>query len=203
MRGNIVVKILIAIVVFVAGWTLGQVLEDYSPFVLDWTVSLSDVLTILVDIALAIVLAILIEKGMQNQRVEKDFFITELDEIQKSFTELGKFCSRLVPLSLNQTVYQVEKPRKDLLKLWETMEIRNKSFHGKKKDEFNELIKTIKKLNSQLSDSSYFSAADGYKPVSIKRGTIHLNGSVTEEIDKSFGEIKDAIFKMKIAINEM
>ena len=203
MRGNIVVKILIAIVVFVAGWTLGQVLEDYSPFVLDWSISLSDVLTILVDIALAIVLAILIEKGMQNQRVEKDFFITELDEIQQSFTELGKSCSRLVPLSLNQTVYQVEKPRKDLLKLWETMEVRNKSFHSKKKDEFDELIKTIKKLNSQLSDSNYFSSSKGYNPVKITRGTIHLNGSVTEEIDKSFGEIKDAIFKMKIAINEM
>lgn len=203
MRGSIVVKILLAIVIFALGWTLGQVLENISPFTLDWTISLSDVLSILVEISLAVVLAMLIEKWMQNQRVEKDFFITELNDAQQSLSEIERSCARLIPLSLQQTVFQIEKPRKDLTKMWKIMKERNKSFHDKKNSEFEVLVKNLKKLNSQLSDSKFFKAEDGYKPVSITRGVIHLNSSITNELDTTFGEIKDEIFKMKIAINEM
>lgn len=203
MRGRTVVKILVAIIVFVMGWTCGQVLKDVSPFTLDWSISLSEIFAILVEIGLAIVIALLVEKGMQNQRVEKDFFISELDDAQKAFSELAKDCSRLVPLSLNQTVYQVEKPKKDLLKMWDTLGIRNQSFHDKKKPEFDTIIANIKTLNSQLSDSTFFKKEEGYKPVSITKGVIHLNNTVTKPIDETFGNIKDSIFKMKIAINDM
>lgn len=203
MRGRIVVRILFIVVFFVLGWTVGQVFEDVSPFVLDWSISLSDVLSILVEIGLAIVLAILIEKGMQNQRVEKDFFINELNDIQQSLSELERTCYRIVPMSLNQTVFQVEKPRKDLTKMWAIMRERDKSFYDSKNSEFEILIKNLKTLNSQLSDSNFFKSEDGYKPVSITRGVIHLNGSVLKEIDGTFGVIKEQIFKMKIAINDM
>ena len=203
MRGKTIVKILIVIVVFVLGWTCGQVFEDVSLFTLDWSISLSDIFAILVEIGLAVVIALLVERGMQNQRVEKDFYISELDYAQQAFSELAKDCSRLVPLSLNQTVYQIEKPKKDLIKMWDAMGIRNKSFHDKKKNEFDTLIAFIKTLNSQLSDSKFFKAEDGYKPVSITRSVIHLNNTVTKPIDETFGNIKDCIFKMKIAINDM
>ena len=203
MRGKTAVKILVAIVVFVMGWTTGQVLEDISPFTLDWTISLSDVLTIIVEIGLAIIIALLVEKGMQNQRVEKDFFISELDNIQSSFSDLAKDCYRLKPLSLNQTVYQIEKPRKDLIKMWDTLGVRNKLFHDNKQAEFDTLLSNIKQLNSQLSDSKFFKELDGYKPVCITRGVIHLNSTVLQTIDETFGTIKDCIFKMKIAINDM
>ena len=203
MRGKIVVKILLAIIAFVSGWTCGQVMEDVSPFMLDWSISLSDILAILVEICLAVVIALLVEKGMQNQRVEKDFFISELDDAQRAFSELALDCSRLVSLPLNQTVYQVEKPKKDLLKMWEIMGIRNHSFHNKHKSEFDTLIANIKILNSQLSDSKFFKTEEGYRPVSITKGVIHLNSSVTKPIDETFANIKDCIFKMKIAINDM
>lgn len=203
MRGKTVINILVAIIVFVFGWTCGQVLKDVSPFTLDWSVSLSDIVAILVEIGLAIVIALLIEKGMQNQRVEKDFFISELDDAQQAFSELAKDCSRLAPLSLNQTVYQVEKPKKDLLKMWDTLRIRNQPFSDKRKPEFDNLLANIKTLNSQLSDSQFFKAEEGYKPVSITKGVIHLNNTVSKPIDETLGNIKDCIFKMKIAINDM
>lgn len=203
MRGRTVVKLLLAIVIFVLGWTLGQLLENISPFSLEWSINLSDILSILVEIGLAIVLALLIEKGMQNQRVEKDFFINELNDVQQSLAELEKTSFRLVPMSFNQTVFQIEKPRKDLTKLWSTMRERNTPFHDKYNKDFDMLLKNLKTLNSQLSDSNFFKGENGYKPVTITRGLIHLNGTVLEEIDKTFSSIKDQIFKMKIAINDM
>ena len=203
MRGRIVVSFLFGIVVFILGWTLGQVFQDLSPFTLDWSISLSDVLAILVEIGLAIILAILIEKGMQNLRVEKDFYINELSDVQQSLLELEKSSYRLYPMSLNLTVFQVEKSRRDLAKMWSIMKERNRIFYNTHNNDFDKLLKSFKMLNSQLSDSNFFKEEDGYKPVRIIRGTIHLNGTVIEEIDKTFDSIKDRIFKMKIAINDM
>lgn len=203
MRGKTVIRIFVVIIAFAVGWTSGQVLEDYSPFILDWSISVSDVLGILVEIGLALFLASLIEKGLQNQRVEKDFYISELDETQRTFAELGKECSRLEPLPFHRTIYQIEKPKKDLVKMWDTIGLRNKSFHQEYQPQIDELLSRIKTLNSQLSDSSYFRSNEGYDPVKIEGGYIFLNASVTPVIDESFSAIKERIFRMKIAINEL
>lgn len=203
MRGKTYIRILIVVAIFVIGWTCGQVLKDVSPFILDWSISLSDVLGIIVEICLAIFIALLVEKGLQNQRVEKDFFISELDDAQTAYSELAKICSRMNPLSFNQTVYQVEKSKRDLINIWETMKVRNKAFHDDKQKEFDALINLIKNLNSQLSDSAYFKPENDFKPVNITKNLIHLNNTVIKEIDNSFDKIKESIFKLKIAINDM
>lgn len=203
MHGKTIISILVCIIVFVLGWTIGQLMENVSPFILDWSISFSDVLAILVEIGIAIIIAWLVEKGMQNQRVEKDFFISELDDAQRFFSELEKDCSRLSTLSLQQTIFQIEKNKKDLIKMWETIEIRNKRFHDKNSNEFDGLIKTIKMVNSQISDSNFFNERDGFKPVKINKGVIHLNNTVVTTIIDTIDSIKDCIFKMKIAINDM
>lgn len=203
MRGKTVINIIVVIIAFVFGWTCGQIFDNVAVFRLDRTISLSDIVSILVDIGIAIVIALLVEKSMQNQRVEKDFFISELDDAQREFADLSKVCSHLDPLSLKQTVYQVEKPKKNLMKMWETMRCRNKSFHDRKKNDFYALMTQIKILNSQLSDSKYFKTEEGYQPVIIKNNKIYLNNTVVKTIDETFDNIKDCIFKMKIDINEM
>lgn len=203
MHGKTIISILICIIVFVLGWTVGQFMENVSPFILDWSISVSDVLAITVEIGIAIIIAWLVERGMQNQRVEKDFFISELDDAQHFFSELEKDCSRLSTLSLQQTIFQVEKNRKDLMKMWETIEIRNKRFHDKNNSVFDNLIKTIKIVNSQISDSNYFNEKDGFKPVKINKGVIYLNNTIIATIIDTLDSIKDYIFKMKIAINDM
>ena len=203
MRGNIVVKILLALLLVILGWTLGQVLEDISPFNLDWSISVPDVLAIIIELFLACYIARLIEKGVQDQRVEKDFFINELSDTQLALTELERNCSKTTPLSLYVTVYEVEKAKKNLLRIWSIMEVRNKAFHGKHKDEFEKLVTLVKELNSQLTDSSYFNNVEGCNPVKITKGLIHLNHTVQPAIGKTFNKIKDSLFDWKIKINDM
>ena len=61
----------------------------------------------------------------------------------------------------------------------------------------------IRLLNSQLTDTNFFNVANGFEPVKITRGHIYLNKTVSSEIDKTFTEIKDLIFNMKISVNDM
>lgn len=201
MRGKTVISILLAILLISS--TLGQVLEDISPFTLDWSISLSDVLAIVVDLFLACYIARLIEKGIQDQRVEKDFFIKELSETQQTLSELERNCSGTTNLSLYVTVYEVEKARKNLQRIWGIMNVRNKAFHKKHNKDFEELIVLVKKLNSQLTDSNFFISYQGCEPIKITKGHIYLNRTVQPEIGKTFGKIKDCLFDWKIKINNM
>ena len=203
MRGSIVVKIFVGIALIVAGWTLGQVCETYALYTLDWSIGLSDVLAIIVEIALAVFVVNVIEKTAQNRRVEKDFFITELNDAQQLITDLEKRCSETNPLSLSLTVYEVEKAKKNLLSMWKIMEERSGDFYKNKNKDFDKIISNVKLLNRQLSDAEFFSSKDGFEPVKITRGHIYLNKTVKPEIDNTCNAIKDGIFKMKIAINEM
>ena len=203
MRGSIIVSSLLAILFIAIGWTLGQVLEDIAPFTLDWAISIPDVLTIIVELFLACYIARLIEKGVQDQRVEKDFFIQELSTTQDSLIELERSCSRTTSLSLNLTIYEVEKIKRNLIRIWKIMATRNKSFHDKNNSDYQKLLASIKILNTQLTDSSYFNSINGISPIKIVRGVIHLNHTVIPEISKSFTSIKDSIFSWKIRINDM
>lgn len=203
MRGKILISILLALLLIIAGWTLGQVLENISLFTLDWSISLSDVLAIMVELFLACYIAQLIEKGIQDQRVEKDFFINELSETQQTLSELERNCSGSTNLSLYVTVYEVEKARKNLQRIWGIMSVRNKVFHKKHNKDFEKLVILVKKLNSQLTDSNFFTSYQGCEPIKISRGHIYLNRTVQPEIGKTFGKIKDSLFDWKIRINNM
>ena len=203
MHGKIVVSILLALLLIIVGWTLGQVLENISPFTLDWSISLPDVLAIVVELFLACYIARLIEKGIQDQRVEKDFFINELSDTQQTLSELERSCSGTTNLSLYVTVYEVEKARKNLQRIWGIMSVRNKVFHKKNNNDFEKLVILVKMLNSQLTDSNFFTSDQGYEPVKITKGHIYLNRTVQPEIGKTFGKIKDSLFDWKIRINNM
>lgn len=203
MRGKIVIKSLLAFLLVIIGWTLGQILENISPFTLDWSISIADILTIIVELFLACFIARLIEKGIQDQRVEKDFFIKELGDTQQCLSELERNCSQTYPLSFHVTVYEVEKAKKNLQRIWNIMAVRDKSFHDKYNKDFEITVSLIKELNSQLTDSNFFNSYKGCNPVKITKGLIYLNHSVQPEIGKTFGKIKDSIFDWKIRINNM
>lgn len=203
MRGNIVIKILIAFLLLTIGWTLGQIFENISPFYLEWNISVSDVIAIIVELFLACYIARLIEKGVQDQRMEKDFFISEISETQQLLNELEKNCSRTIPMSFQLTVYEVEKIRKNLVRIWTIMKERNKAFYDKHNVEFEALLALVKDLNGQLTDSNYFVSEKGTTPVNITKGHIYLNLTVIPKIGRTFCILKDNLFNWKIRINNM
>lgn len=203
MRGNIIVEILVAIVQIALGWTLGQVFESYALFTLDWSIGVADVFAVLIELFLAIFIVKVIENSAQNQRVEKDFYISELNEVQQALSTIEKTCSSSGPLSFTQTVYDLEKSKKSLLGMWKIMGERNHGFRTAKNEDFKIIVEKIRLLNSQLTDTNFFNVVNGFEPVKITRGHIYLNKTVSSEIDKTFTEIKDLIFNMKISVNDM
>ena len=81
MRGNIGKYSVITAVSVIIGWTACVLFEHWSILTLDLSISVTDVLTLVVEVGLALFVASVLERGLQNKRVEKDFYLKELDDI--------------------------------------------------------------------------------------------------------------------------
>lgn len=73
---------------------------------------MSDVASIVVNILIASFVVYYIDKGLQNNRVEKDFYIAELDSILAIFRSVGDRCATSDKLPFQITVYDIERAKK-------------------------------------------------------------------------------------------
>ena len=203
MLGNIVKWGAISIGLFAMGWTACLVYDNWTLFVLDWKISTADILSVVVNVFLAIIVANIIEKSIQDSRIEKDFFIKEIDTISDTLSDLDQICSRETVLSFNTTVYEISRCRKMLLRVWKTLEEFKPGYAKHHKSDKTELLGAMKDLTSQLTDVKSYDGCTGIQPIRINKGHIFLNAAVKPQIDKRIADIKDKLLKLKININKI
>lgn len=200
MRGRIV-NSLAFIIAVVIGWTACLIFQNKAFLTLDLSISIADVLTLIVEIFLAIFVANVIERSLQNKRVEKDFYLKELDDVLEILSELEKLCAEQNILSFDVTVERLSRSRRNLNRLWKLKNEYDKNFASKCQGEFNTILSAIKDVDSKLTDSKSFQGLPKATPVKISKGKIFLNATVRPIIEDSISQAKASIFKMKILIN--
>lgn len=203
MLGNIVKWVAGPIALLVIGWTAGQMFENWVFFNLDSSISIADVLAIIVDILLALIIAVFIEKSLQDSRIEKDFLIKEIDNASEILTDLEKICANETTLSLSKTIYDISRARKILLAVWKTLEELKPDYCNKHKENKTAILTGLKILNSWLTDVKSYETKTGIEPIKINKGHIYLNGTVKPEIDNCIADIKDRLLRLKISINKI
>lgn len=203
MLGRIVKYGAIIFCSFIVGWVFSVVCRNTAPYTLDWSINMADVLSVLVDVFLACVVAQLINKSIHNSRVEKDFLISELNSFNTIIVDLERVCSRETILSLPNTNYDIGRSRKVLQRMWKITEEVDRSFHLSHQKDFDEILDLVKKLGTKLTDAKYFQSKDGFQPIKIAKNHIYLNNSVKPEIDKDITNIKERVLQMKVAINKI
>lgn len=195
-------KISVCIIIFILGWTAGQLLESVAPYRLTNEINLTDLLSIIIEIVIAVFIVSYVTRSLENNRVEKDHFINVLSQINDLISELEEQCSKQNSLSLHNVTYILDRVRKKYNKLRNNLEQYHKSFYDKNKSDFDDFFSLITILNSQLTDSETF-RRDNFEPIKIVRNVIHLNNSVKPAIDKTFDSLKNRIFEIKLRINRM
>lgn len=203
MLGTIVKWFAVIICSVILGWTICITFPNCRLYVLDWHIGMAEILSIIVNVILTCVIAQIVNKSLNNSRVEKDFFIKELDSINSIYSDLEKKCSRDISLSLQNTTYDIGRSRKTVHRIWSRMYYINRTFHKTHNNDIDKILITINNLNSMLTDSKYFSENQGYNPIKIAKNHIYLNNSVRPDIDKTISNIRDLIFKLIVSINKM
>lgn len=198
-----IIKWVAVVLVFVAGWTAGQIFESWAFFELDNSMNVSDVLGILVECALAVFIVRAITKKDEEKRVEKEFFISEYDKAQEVISELEKECATQNVLSLDVTTYNLSRCRKTVVKIW--MKIGELYPGFKKKNEVRQtsLLAKIKSLDSKLTDTKIYKGMKGIDALKIKNRKVYINGTIKPLIDDDISELKLMLLDMKLCVNKM
>lgn len=198
-----IIKWVAVVLVFVAGWTAGQVFESWAFFELDNSMNVSDVLGILVECALAVFIVRAITKKDEESRVEKEFFISEYDKAQEVITELEKECATHNVLSLDVTTYNLSRCRKTVVKIWMKIGELYPNFKKKNEGKQTSLLAKIRSLDSKLTDTKSYQGMKGIEPLKIKNRKVYLNGTIKPLIDDDISELKLMLLDMKLYVNKM
>lgn len=202
MRGSIGKYSIVAILFTIIGWTACVLFENKAFLSLDLSISVTDVLTLIVEVLLALFVASVLERGMQNKRVEKDFYLKELDDIQEIFSDLEKICAKQNVLSFDVTVENLSRSKRTLNRLWKLKEEYGKAFVVKNQKAYVSTLSTIKVVDKYLTDAKALEQVPLANPITISNRRIYLNSTARPIIEDSISQAKIELFKMKVLIND-
>lgn len=202
MQRNIV-KLMAAILLFVLGWTFGQLFESWSYFEIDNSLNVSDVLNIVVDCSLAVFILRVIGKRDEENRVEKDFYIKEYDKAQEVINLIEKDCSLQNVLSYDEINYGLTRCRKIIVQVWKQIQEIHADFGKQNATKQSALMNNLNSLNTKLTDTKYYKGMQNVSPLKITNRKIYLNNTIKPHINEDVSKLKQNILEMKILVNKM
>lgn len=96
MKKNKIINIIIYIIIFSIGCCCGKLI-DWGYFVLNKEISIIDAISLFLTIGCAIYISKVLEKEVQDVRIEKEMFISQVGNTESPLVELGN--------KLNSTTY--------------------------------------------------------------------------------------------------
>lgn len=194
MKRKRIINTIIYFLIFCVGCCFGELI-DWGYFILSKEISIIDALSLFLSIGCAIYIARVLEKDVQDDRIEKDMFISQVVNIETPLIELS---NKLNGSTYNDIISLYSKSNTTRHKLF-------KKIQTFKKSEFKveEIRKTLdvgyKQLKPLLTDTAV--VPDSTPDIEVKRGKITYSSQRVVEIQECLQNIQDELFKLKILIN--
>ena len=195
-----IINTIILFIIFSTGITLGKLL-NWGYFELSKEISIIDALTLFITIGLAIYVARILEKEIQDDRIEKELYIakiTELEEVLNSFETLIEE-KDIIYSRINSRIHSCR--------------IKKNSIFGSMKNNFKKIKTTdIDSFEKEISDKinslkrllTETSAVPSKTPdLSVKKGIAVFSTGRIIEICTEINAINENLFKMKVKINSL
>lgn len=189
MKKKIIINTLIYFIIFCVGCCVGELI-DWGYFILSKEISIIDALSLFLSLGCAIYIAKVLEKDIQDDRIEKDMFIVQVVNIETTLIELSN--------KLNVSTYI------EIISLYSKSNIKRHKLFKKidsfKKSEFkvDDIKKSLDSKFKQLKPLLTETTPD----IEIKRGKITYSLQRIVQINDSIECIQDELFKLKIIINK-
>ena len=176
MKKNKIINIIIYIIIFSIGCCCGKLI-DWGYFVLNKEISK------------------VLEKEVQDVRIEKEMFISQVENTESPLVELG---NKLNSTTYTEVISLYSKSNITRHKLFKKIDSFKKSEF--KVDDIKEVLDTnYKRLKPLLTDTSVMSKSP--PDIEVKRGKITYSPERIVEIQENLQTIQDEFFKLKIIIN--
>lgn len=200
MNRETIIRWIVWIVIFSIGITIGK-LFDWGYFELVREISIIEALTLFVTVGLAVYIVKVLEKEVQDVRIEKELYIakiTELESVLNSFETL---------LEEGEVIYskitnRVHSCRIKKNSIFENIKSNLKKIKANEIDSFDRVIsEKMKSLKRLLTETP---AVQSKNPeLSVKKGIAVFSQNRMIEICTEINAINENLFKMKVRINNL
>jgi hypothetical protein len=192
------INIICYLVVFSIGITVGKLL-NWGYFELSKEVSIIEALTLFVTIGVAIYVAKILEKEVQDVRIEKELYIakiTEIESITKDFETLIEEKNS----SYNKINNRINSCRMKKGSIFNA--IRKNLRQIRDIDNFErEITDGINSLKRLLTETPVVSESN--PAISVKKDVVIYSPNRIIEINTEINSISENLFKIKVRINNL
>ena len=195
-----IISTIVYVLVLSIGITIGKLL-NWGYFELSKEVSIIDALTLFVTIGVAIYVAKILEKEVQDVRIEKELYIakiTEIESILKDFEILVEEKDS----SYNRINNRINSCRMKKGSIFNTIkekfrQVKTKDFDRSEK-EITDGINSLKRLLTETPAVKETNPA-----ISVKKDIVTYSPNRIIEIYTEINFINENLFKMKVRINNL
>ena len=203
MNRRTIIEIILSIVILVIGWIIGnkwQIMECK----LDLSFNIVDLVTLIVTIAMGIYIAWILEKEVQDRRIEKDMYLSKIDSIDGILEDIENLFqsnngSRIDYKKIVSIEHRVKLKKKGIF------EHLLKNSHGKIKDSLkkydNQLKRDFKDLRNYLTQTS--AGASVPQDITIDNNIASYSSERTSNILTLLNSIGIKLLEVKVLVNKM
>lgn len=198
MRQISISKLLICIILIGFGWVLGQYFENFSLFTYSYEISLMDAITLLGTALMAWYVARVLEKNIQDKRLEKDLILNKIDEVDQAINALINLNSSGDEIAYVKVVHLLQKSRKWSSRFWSIIDKKYKPLYKKEKNRYDDMMVKIRQVNRLCT---YTSPAGNDQDIRILDGIITYSDNRKYELDSKLESIRDDLLEFKLEVN--
>ena len=195
-----IINIIGYLVILSIGMTIGKLL-NWGYFELSKEVNIVDALILFVTIGVAIYIAKILEKEVQDVRIEKELYIakiTEIESILKDFEILVEEKDS----SYNKINNRINSCRMKKGSIFNTIKENLKQVKTKDFDNFEkEITDGINSLKRLLTETP--AVAEENPAISVKKDIVTYSSNRIIEINTEINSISENLFKIKVRINNL
>lgn len=197
---NNVIKIAFCICLILVGIVIGKFL-DFPYFEISKTIDLTNILSILVTILLAILITVFFDKKKNDNRIEKDLILRRVENVYEITNELQREAiSGAIPYT--EAASSIKRINTSMQSIYRTVEKCEFTI----KDDIKQSIKSaISDLRDILTDTPKLTEAQiesSDLPIEVKDGIISFNRQRIGQIEARFDILKDNLLELEIRINK-
>jgi hypothetical protein len=191
-------NILLGIIILSIGICIGECI-DYGYFELSKEVSIIEALSFFTTIGCAIYIAKILEKEVQDKRVEKDLYLKKIEQIEELLSAIEDAIDEEQP-SYNRVVSLYSKCNIKRHKLISNLKSQNSQFNNidisAQEETMSLRFKLLKPLLTETSIKQ-----KGKADVVINKSKVKYSEARKVEISKEINILHDDFFMIKLAIN--
>jgi hypothetical protein len=200
MKKGTIIKYVIYLVVLSIGVIFGK-LSNWGYFELVKEISIIEALTLFVTIGLAIYVAKIVEKEVQNDRIEKELYIAKITELEQLLNDFETLLEEkeIIYNKINNRIHSCRIKKNSI---FGNIKGNLKQLRTNDIDLFEkEITNKINSLKRLLTETS---AVPSTTPeLSVKKGIANFSANRMIEIYTEINAINENLFKMKVRINNL